>query len=123
MSIGETRKLRIGVRERLGDVDLETGEIIASTNPNKGQLLKDKILVFKETKGSSGGSAVLMTLVQKKRAPAALVTIKAPDYNLAEGAILSEIPFVAGLNPKLLSVVKTGDYLQVDADRGIIKFG
>ena len=69
----------------LGDVDLATGEIIAPSNPNKGKLLKDKILIFKESKGSSGGCVVLKTLVQKKVAPAALVTVKAPDYNLTEG--------------------------------------
>ncbi|MFA5794055.1 MAG: DUF126 domain-containing protein [Candidatus Brocadiia bacterium] len=104
----------------LGDVDLDTGEIIASNNPNKGRLLKDAILVFKETKGSSGGSSVLMTLVQKKKAPAALVTVKAPDYNLTEGAILAGIPFVSDLAPKIVSIIKTGDYIEVDADRGII---
>ncbi|MFH1227808.1 MAG: DUF126 domain-containing protein [Planctomycetota bacterium] len=104
----------------LGDVDLDTGEIIASNNPNKGLLLKDAVLIFKETKGSSGGSSVLMTLVQKKKAPAALVTIKAPDYNLTESAILSKIPFVSDLAPKIVSIIKTGDYIEVDADRGII---
>jgi uncharacterized protein len=107
----------------LGDVDLETGEIITSSNSNKGRLLKDKILVFKESKGSSGGCVVLMTLVQKKVAPAALVTIKAPDYNLTEGAILSKIPFISDLNHKFVSEIKTGDYLYIDADRGIIKSG
>ncbi len=104
----------------LGDVDLDTGEIIASNNPNKGQQLKDRILIFKETKGSSGGCSVLMTLVAKKKAPSALVTVKAPDYNLTEGAILSKIPFVSGLGPQIVSSVKTGDTVEVDADRGII---
>jgi len=104
----------------LGDVDLESGEIIASNNPNKRQFIKDRILIFKETKGSSGGCSVLMTLVQKKKAPAALVTIKAPDYNLTEGAILSKIPFVSELTPKIVSAIKTGDVIEVDADNGII---
>ncbi len=106
----------------LGDVDLETGEIIAPSNPNKGKTLKGKILVFKESKGSSGGCVVLMTLVKKKVAPAALVTIKAPDYNLTEGAILSKIPFVSDLSPKFISQIPTGTYIRVDADKGIISY-
>lgn len=105
----------------LGDVDLATGEIITPTNPNKGQRLKGKILVFKESKGSSGGCVVLKTLAQKKAAPAALVTVKAPDYNLTEGTILLKIPFVADFNPKILNELKSGQYLEVDADKGTIQ--
>jgi len=105
----------------LGDVDLATGEIIAPSNPNKGQRLKGKILVFKESKGSSGGCVVLKTLVQKNAAPAALVTVKAPDYNLTEGTILLKIPFVADFHPKILKEIKTGQYLTVDTNKGIIE--
>lgn len=105
----------------LGDVDLATGEIITPTNPNKGQRLKGKILVFKESKGSSGGCVVLKTLAQKNVAPAALVTVKAPDYNLTEGSILLKIPFVADFHPKILKELKTGQNLLVNADKGIIK--
>lgn len=105
----------------LGDVDLATGEIIAPSNPNKGQKLKGRILIFKESKGSSGGCVVLRTLVQKKAAPAALVTVKAPDYNLTEGAILLQLPFVADFNPRILKELKTGQYVRVDADKGIVQ--
>jgi hypothetical protein len=105
----------------LGDVDLETGEIITPSNPNKGQSLKGKILVFKESKGSSGGCVVLKTLAQKNAGPAALVTVKAPDYNLTEGTILLKIPFVADFHPKILKELKSGQYLIVDADKGTIQ--
>ena len=105
----------------LGDVDLATGEIITPTNPNNGLHLKGRILVFKESKGSSGGCVVLKTLVQKKAAPAALVTVKAPDYNLTEGTILLKIPFVADFHPKILKELKTGHYLMVDANKGTIQ--
>jgi len=54
--------------------------------------LKDR--VYKETKGSSGGCVVLMTLARRGIAPAAIVTVKPADHNLAEGAILSKVPFV-----------------------------
>ena len=104
----------------LGDVDMDTAEIIATGNPNKGMNLAGKILIYKETKGSSGGCVVLMTLAKKGIAPAAIVTEKPADYNLTEGAILSKIPFVCEPDGNLLDEISTGMKIHVDADNGII---
>ena len=54
----------------LGDVEMNLGTIL--TGENKGITLKDKILVFTESKGSSGGCVVLLTLVKKQLAPAGI---------------------------------------------------
>jgi uncharacterized protein len=105
----------------LGDVDMGNGEIIAEGNPNKGKTVKDKILIYKETKGSSGGMVVLMTLARKKLAPAAIVTVKPVDYNLAEGAILAQVPFVCEPEGDILNEIKTGDAIIVDANEGIVR--
>lgn len=104
----------------LGDVDMDTGEICASGNPNRGQSLKGRVLVYDETKGSSGGCVVLMTLAKRGLAPAALVTVKPADYNLAEGAIIASVPFVCGLEQAALGQLVTGQRLHVDADAGRI---
>ena len=100
----------------LGDVDMETGEVLVE--PNYGVLLAGKVLIYRETKGSSGGCVVLMTLEKKGRAPAAIVTVKPADYNLAEGAILACIPFVCGVDDAILREVKTGDKVSVDTEIG-----
>ncbi len=100
----------------LGDVDMETGEVLVA--PNKGVLLAGKVLIYSETKGSSGGCVVLMTLAKKGRAPAAIVTVKPADYNLAEGAILAYIPFVCDVDEAILREIKTGDKVSVDAEIG-----
>ncbi|MBM2813510.1 MAG: hypothetical protein HW421_272 [Ignavibacteria bacterium] len=105
----------------LGDVDLGDGTIIAEGNPNKGIQLKDKILIYNETKGSSGGMVVLITLFKKGLAPAAIVTQKPVDYNLAEGAILSKVPFVCEPDGDILSEIQTGNRVRVDADKGILE--
>ncbi len=105
----------------MGDVDMDSGEIIAAGNPNKGCYLKGKILVYKETKGSSGGCAVLMTLAGKGVAPAAIVTIKPADYNMTEGAIMARVPFVCSPDGDLLSQVETGQQLRVNADAGTVE--
>jgi uncharacterized protein len=100
----------------LGDVDMETGEVLVA--PNKGVLLAGKVLIYRETKGSSGGCVVLMTLAKKGRAPAAIVTVKAADYNLAEGAILAKIPFVCEVAEDVLALLKTDEKVMIDAERG-----
>jgi predicted aconitase with swiveling domain len=105
----------------LGDVDMGNGEIIAFENPNKGKSLKGKILIYKESKGSSGGMVVLMTLAKKGIAPAAIATQKPVDYNIAEGAILSKVPFVCEPDGDILNEIKTGQIVKVDADSGIIE--
>ena len=105
----------------LGDVDMNTSEIIYSESTEKGKLIKNKILIYKETKGSSGGMVVMMTMVRKGIAPAALVTVKPVDYNLAEGAILSKVPFVCEPDGDILNEIKTGDIVMVDSDNGYIE--
>ncbi len=105
----------------LGDVDMGNGEIVAEGNPHKGMSLKDKILIYKETKGSSGGMVVLMTLKKKGLAPAAIITEKPVDYNLAEGAILTQIPFLCEPDGDILTEIKSGCFVIADADNGVLK--
>jgi uncharacterized protein len=106
----------------LGDVDMGTGEIVAESNPNRGMTLKNRVLIYNETKGSSGGCVVLVTLARKGIAPAAIVTMKPADYNMAEGAILSRVPFVCTPAANLLQDVRTGERVHVDADAGLVEF-
>lgn len=105
----------------LGDVDLDRGIICARTNPNRGYSIAGRILVYDETKGSSGGCVVLLTLAKRGLAPAALVTVQPADYNLAEGAILAGIPFVCEPDGDILGQVATGQALRVDADAGLVE--
>jgi uncharacterized protein len=104
----------------MGDVDMDTSEIVAEDNPNKGQRIKNKILIYRETKGSSGGCVVLMTLARKHLAPAAIVTVKAADYNMTEGAILARVPFLCSPDGDVLNEIKTGQSVRIDADDGRI---
>ena len=105
----------------MGDVDMATGEIVAEGNPNKGASIKGRILLYHETKGSSGGCVVLMTLAHKGLAPAAIVTAKPADYNMTEGAILAKVPFMCSPEGDLLSEIATGQWVCVDADSGHIR--
>jgi predicted aconitase with swiveling domain len=105
----------------LGDVDLDRGLICARTNPNRGLSIAGKVLVYEETKGSSGGCVVLLTLARRGLAPAALVTVQPADYNLAEGAILAGVPFVCEPDGDIIAVLATGQLVSVDADAGVVE--
>ena len=95
--------------------------ICARTNPNRGLSIAGKVLVFDESKGSSGGCVVLMTLARSGLAPAAIVTVRPADFNLAEGAILAGVPFVCEPDGDLLGAIETGQVLRVDADGGTVE--
>jgi predicted aconitase with swiveling domain len=102
----------------LGDVDMDTSQVIAPNYFKLNLFLSGSILAFTETKGSSGGCVVLMTLARKKKAPIGIITIKPPDYNLTEGAIMCGIPFISEIDEKFLALVQSGDWIEMEADKG-----
>ncbi len=104
----------------LGDVDLATGEIIAAGHPHQGTSIAGRVLIYKETKGSSGGCVVLLSLFKAGLAPAALITARAADYNMAEGAILCGIPFLCEPDGDVLAEIPSGARVRVDAGAGLI---
>jgi predicted aconitase with swiveling domain len=105
----------------LGDVDLATGEILALDHPHRGETIGGRVLIYEVTRGSSGGCVVLQALARAGRAPAALVTVRPADYNLAEGAILAQVPFVCEPDGDILAEVQTGEMVLVDADAGVVE--
>lgn len=105
----------------LGDVDLDTGEIIAADHPHRGETIAGKVLLYPEGKGSSGGCIVLMVLARLGRAPAALVVRKPADPNTVEAAILCGIPLLAEPEEELAGSVRTGDSVEVDGAAGEIR--
>ena len=78
----------------LGDVDMDSGEIIARGHEHEGESIAGRVMVYPETKGSSGGCLVLMSLAKVGRQPAALVLENTADPNIVEGAILAGVPLV-----------------------------
>jgi predicted aconitase with swiveling domain len=102
----------------LGDVDMNTSQVIAPMFKDQNLFLKNSILLFTETKGSSGGCVVLITLARKNIAPLGIITIKLPDYNLTEGSILAGIPFISEIDSQIITLAKSGDWTTMDANKG-----
>lgn len=101
----------------LGGVDPADGRIIEMNHDLFGLCGKDKVLCFPHGHGSTVGSYVLYSLSKKGLAPKAIVNQTA-DSVVVVGAIIANIPMVDQIDIKL---IKTGDLLEVDAEKGLIK--
>lgn len=101
----------------LGGVDPTNGKIIEKNHDLHGECIKDKILCFPHGHGSTVGSYVLYSLAKKNMAPNAIINQKA-DPVVVVGAIISEIPMIDKID---INKIKTGDVVEVDAHKGVVK--
>jgi predicted aconitase with swiveling domain len=106
----------------LGDVDMDTGEIIAKGHEHEGQTIAGKVMIYPETKGSSGGCVVLMALAKAGRQPAAIVLEKPADTNIVEGAILAGVPLLCEPETDLIAAIPNGASVVVDGAAGTVAF-
>jgi predicted aconitase with swiveling domain len=100
----------------MGSTDPKTGCIIERGHELEGQCMQGRILCFPSSKGSTGGSYMLYDAVKRGVGPAGIVNIE-PESVVVIGAIVAEIPLVAGID---ITEIKTGDYLILDADAGTV---
>lgn len=104
----------------LGGVDPNTGRVIDQGHELYQQNLKDKILVMPSGKGSTVGSYVIFQMAKNHTAPRGIVALEAEPI-IATGAIMAGVPMVDHPEVDVLSILKNGDVLELDADSEIIK--
>jgi predicted aconitase with swiveling domain len=103
-----------------GGVNPMTGTVIEMRHELHGVSFKDKILVFPGAKGSSGWSnAFHMTRLTKTAPKAMLFTTM--TTKIALGAVVTHAPSLTDFDRDPLGVIETGDWVKVDADRGIVE--
>ena len=102
-----------------GEID-EEGYIVVSGHPHEGANVSDKILIYPEAKGSSGGCMMLRLLAKRGKKPAAIVNTRHLDPNLVEGAILADVPMLCYPEQDPYEIISTGDRVEVDGDAGIL---
>jgi len=101
-------------------VNVKEGIIIESGHPLEGVSFKDKVFVFPNGKGSTGGSYVVYQLFKEKTGPCAMVNMKT-DTIVAAGAIMGGLPTVDNINADDYNSIETGDWIKVDATNGTIE--
>jgi len=103
-------------------LDPESGVVVEKNHDIEGKSIAGKVLVMPSGKGSSVVQADgLFKLAQNDKAPKAMI-IEHADTVLVTGAIIMEIPMVHKVEDKFYKTVMDGDVVNLDADKGIIRF-
>ena len=99
--------------------DVKTGEILQCGHQLYGKIAKDKILIIPSMKANLD-MWKLYWCWREGSAPKAIVPIEADDYIIA-GTNLCGIPCVHRLNVNPTKVIKSGQRVKVDGDRGTVE--
>jgi predicted aconitase with swiveling domain len=102
-----------------GGVDNMTGIVTEPGHELEGQNIAGKVRVFLTGKGSTGGSYKIYDMVSRGTAPVAFIQVT-PEGVTTIGAIIGNIPVVAGLDQDPTQVIANGDFIEMDADAGIV---
>jgi predicted aconitase with swiveling domain len=103
-----------------GGIDPRTGTIVETRHELRGQSFAGKVLVFPGAKGSSGWSAMFHLARLMGTAPAAML-FNEMTTKIALGAVVTHAPSLTDFDRDPLECVETGDWVRVDADRGIVE--
>ena len=104
----------------MGDLDPATGTVPAPRHQLEGQSLVNKVFVFTTGKGSSAGDSAAWAAKRQGNVPAAMICLESEPI-LSGAAIIIGIPTVDRPEKNVFELIKTGDYVKVDATAGIIE--
>jgi predicted aconitase with swiveling domain len=102
-----------------GGIDPARGVVIEPRHELYGVSFAGKILVFPGAKGSSGWSGFFQTTRLNGCAPLAMV-FTTITTKVALGAVVTRVPAITDLDQDPVEVIKTGDWIRVDADAGTV---
>lgn len=100
-------------------IDEKTGDVHAVGSDLCGKSIKDKVLLFPCGKGSSGWGHNFQCLGHNGAAPKAML-VGLIDARVALGAISAKVPSVTDFEIDPWTVIEDGDWVDVDADAGIV---
>jgi predicted aconitase with swiveling domain len=104
----------------LGELDPDTGRVPSPSHELFGQSLASKIFVFPTGKGSSAAPIIAWFAMKNGNLPRAMVCVQAEPI-VAAAAITVGLPMVDKLDRNPLAVIKTGDYVIVDATNATVE--
>jgi predicted aconitase with swiveling domain len=103
-----------------GGIDPRTGTITERRHELVGQSFAGRILVFPGAKGSSGWASNFQAARLAGAAPLA-VLFNVMTTKIALGVVVLRVPAVTALDQDPTLVLRTGDWLRVDGDRGVVE--
>ena len=105
-----------------GGVDPRTGTVVETRHELRGVSFKDKVLVCPGAKGSSGWSSVFHQARLAGVGPKAMIFTEMTT-KIALGCVVMRVPSITELDRDPLELIETGDWVRVDADRGVVEIG
>lgn len=105
----------------LGGIDPKTGIVVEKGHSLEGKDISGTVLVFPRGKGSTVGSYVMLQLKKNGVAPVAIINAEAEPI-IAVGAIISKIPMLDKLEKDPFKLLKDGQEIEVDAEKGAVIF-
>lgn len=103
-----------------GGIDARTGIINERRHEKVGQCFTGKVLVFQGAKGSSGWSHYFHMTRRLGTAPKAML-FTVTTAKVALGAVVTRVPSMTDFDQDPFAVIEDGDWVKVDADRGIVE--
>ena len=103
-----------------GGIDPAAGRIIESRHVLNGVVFTGKVLVFPSAKGSSGWSGFFQSTRLLGTAPIAMIITRISTKS-ALGAVVTRVPALTDLDQDPCAVIRTGDWVRVDATHGLIE--
>jgi len=103
-----------------GGINERDGTVIERRHELRGKSFAGRVLVFPGAKGSSGWSAYFHMARLNGVAPAAMIFTRMTT-KIALGAVVTRAPAITDLDQDPFAVIATGDWVKVDADRGVVE--
>jgi len=104
----------------LGTIDKNTGVVVETEHDLIGKCVAGKILVYPSGKGSIGSSFRLYDLASRGLGPAGIINYKADSVTVG-AAVIAEIPLIDSLSKDSLATIKTGDFVKMNGNKGIVE--
>jgi predicted aconitase with swiveling domain len=100
--------------------DPKTGRVREKGHRLEGKNIANKVLVFPSGKASSVVQIDgLFKLVSNKVGPSAMI-VRDVETVLIVSAVIANVPLVDRLEMDPFKMIKTGDFVKVDANKGIV---
>lgn len=103
-----------------GGINPMTGTITEKRHEMVDKSFAGKVLIFRGAKGSSGWASNFQTARLAGAGPVAVI-FNEMTTKVALGVVVMRVPAMTDLDQDPLAVIQNGDWVKVDADKGIVE--
>ena len=102
------------------DLDRDRGIFSRPSHKLYGESYVGRILVLNAAKGGVASAWMLREMVQKQKAPLALI-LNTANPVMAQGAAFADLPLVDRFTADITLLIRTGDTIYVDPAAGLVR--